>query len=54
MARMITNGKARTLGCPTHRSVQITVYGAPGTDAWCFCGKAMKARRKSSTSKSNA
>lgn len=54
MARTIYNGKPRTLGCPTHRAVEIIVYGAPSTSAWCHCGRAMKARRRSSSSKTNA
>jgi len=35
------NGDARTLRCPSHRDVHVTLYGLPSSEAWCHCGKSM-------------
>jgi hypothetical protein len=35
------NGPARTLRCPKHRDVWVTLYGQPSAVAWCKCGTPM-------------
>jgi len=44
------NGPARTLRCPKHRDVWLTLYETPSATAWCKCGTPMVKGRASRVS----